>query len=293
MFWITGAHGMLGGAVARLLADRGQPYLASDAEVDITDVRALEAFARPHRIATIINCAAFTNVRACETQEALATRVNGDAVGNLAMVAAAKDALLVHVSTDYVFDGAAAAPYREDAPANPINAYGRSKLAGERRLREAPCPWSLVRTAWLYGARGANFVLTALRILAQRGEMKVVTDQRGTPCYAADLAGALLAVAAAPPGIYHFANAGIASWYDLAAAAARLGQEIGILAETARVLPTTTAELGDPVTRPAYSALATDRIAAVMGRPPRPWQDALADFMDGLRGSARPWEPRP
>jgi dTDP-4-dehydrorhamnose reductase len=292
MLWIIGAQGMLGSALTRLCARLGRPYLASDAEVDITDVRALEAFARPHRIAAIVNCAAFTNVRACETQEAHATRINGHAVGNLATIAEAKNALLVHVSTDYVFDGTAGTPYREDTAPNPINAYGRSKLAGEERLRASRCTSSIVRTSWLYGERGANFIFTVLRVLAEKGEISVVADQYGTPCYAHDLAEALFSVTTAPPGIYHFANTGVASRHDLASTAARLATECGILVRETRVLPIPSSEYRDGVTRPAYSPLATDKIARQMGRPPRPWQDALAEFMDGLRGSEKPWEIR-
>ncbi len=292
MFWIVGAQGMLGGALTQACARCQRPSLATDAEVDITDIRALEAFARPHRIAAIINCAAFTDVRACETQEARALRVNADAVGNLAKIAEAKDALLVHVSTDFVFDGAARAPYGEDAATAPINAYGRTKLAGEERLRASRCAWSIVRTSWLYGERGPNFIFTVLRVLAEKGEISVVTDAHGTPCYTGDLADALLAVTAAPPGVYHFANAGVTSRHAFASEAARLAADRTMLPREARVLPIVSADWRDGVTRPAYSALATDKIARVMGRPPRPWQDALAEFVDGLHGSARPWEPR-
>ncbi len=279
MLWLIGAHGLLGGYVRKLLKRRGVPHLATDREVDITDQGALIEFAQPHPIRVILNCAGFTDVRACEDEQRLAFLANAEAVRYLTQVAALKNAHLFQVSTDYVFDGKAGAPYVEDAPTNPLNAYGRSKLAGEEFLRAASCRWTLVRTSWLFGDGGYNFVSTVLSRLGATRAVRVVEDQFGKPTFAGDLAEVLLALVEAEPGVYHVANAGPVSWFAFAEEIARRAVEFGIL-DTPPVVEAICSEaLEDPVVRPVYSALATNKVARILGRRPRPWRAALRDFM--------------
>jgi dTDP-4-dehydrorhamnose reductase len=279
MIWLVGAQGLLGGYVRRHLDRNGVRFVGTDREVDITDQRALNDFAGGRQFTAIVNCAGFTDVRACETHEEEAFRANATAVRHLAAVAANRGARLVHVSTDYVFDGAAAAPYPEEALPNPLNAYGRSKLAGERHLMTSGCRWTIVRTSWLFGEGGYNFVNAVLDRLAERGSMRVVDDQFGRPTYAADLAAAILDLTEAAPGLYHFANAGVTSWFTYATEIVRIAVEREFFEKRPELVPVSSAAFRDPVVRPAYSALATEKITRALGREPRPWPEALRDFM--------------
>lgn len=229
----------------------------------------------------VINCAAYTAVDDAEANEELALAVNGLGTRLIADECRKAAAWLVHVSTDYVFDGTATSPYAEDAEPSPASAYGRTKLAGEEAVRELlPDTHYLVRTAWLYGRNGNNFVKTMLRLEQERDTVSVVTDQVGQPTYARDLAehvGMLLDRHPAP-GTYHGTNSGEVSWYEFTREIFRLAG-----ADPARVLPTTSADFVRPAPRPAYSVLGHDRWSQ-QGLPEmRPWQEALAAaFADGI-----------
>ncbi len=283
--WIPGASGMLGQEVVAVLRERGVAHVATDRELDIGEAAAVEAFAAEHRFTHVINCAAYTAVDACETHEPLAAHINALGPANLARVARERGAIAVHVSTDYVFDGFGTAPYREDDPTGPANAYGRTKLAGEQRfLAAAGERGYLVRTSWLFGTGGPNFVATMLRLLRANPEVRVVHDQTGRPTYAPDLALALVDLAFAPavaPGVYHFANAGAVTWFELASAVRELAIARG-LPITGVLTPITTADYPTPARRPRWSVLATDKITAALGRAPRPWADGLAAYLDAL-----------
>jgi dTDP-4-dehydrorhamnose reductase len=239
------------------------------ADLDITDAGAVRAAVRDVRPEVIVNCAAWTDVDGAEAAEAAATAVNGDGAGHLAAAAAEAGAHIVHVSTDYVFPGDATEPYREDAPTGPRSAYGRSKLAGERAVAAAaPHAHAIVRTAWLFGPHGPNFVDTMLRLARERPELNVVDDQLGCPTYAGHLAGALVQIARArTQGVLHVAGGGACTWYELACATfARAGIDV-------TVHPCTTAAFPRPAARPAYSVLGSTRRDA----PALPaWQDGLA-----------------
>jgi len=220
-FWVTGAHGLLGRAVCARLAAEGVATVATGRELDVTDRAAIERFAAATPFTHAIHCAAFTRVDDAEAREAEARRVNIDGAAHVARAAHARGAVFVHLSTDYVFAGDATAPYPEDAPCAPINAYGRSKRDGERAvLEELGGDGYVVRTSWLFGPGGPSFVATMLRLLAERPEVRVVADQRGRPTFSVDLAGAVVALArsGAARGVYHFANRGDASWFELASA---------------------------------------------------------------------------
>ncbi|WP_205629628.1 dTDP-4-dehydrorhamnose reductase [Jiangella muralis] len=273
MRWlVTGAAGMLGRDVATVL-DGAEVTALGRAQLDITDAGAADDAVRGHDV--VVNTAAWTDVDGAETAEAAATAVNGAGPAHLAAACARHGARLVHVSTDYVFDGAATSPYPEDAPTAPRSAYGRSKLAGERAVLSAlPGAGYVVRTAWLYGEHGGNFVKTMARLAADRDTLDVVDDQRGQPTWSMDVATRLveLARAGAPAGVYHATNGGETTWFGLARAVfAQLGLDPG------RVRPTTTDRFPRPAPRPAYSVLGHDGWARAGLPPLRPWDEALAD----------------
>ncbi|HEX2070878.1 MAG TPA: dTDP-4-dehydrorhamnose reductase [Thermoleophilaceae bacterium] len=265
---ITGAGGMLGQDVRRAAELGNHEVEALDrAALDVTDAGAVsDAFAQLQPDAAI-NCAAWTDVDGAETAEAEALRLNADAAGNVAAAAASVGASVVQPSTDYVFDGSADRPYVESDPTAPQSAYGRTKLAGEHAVAAANPRHFVVRTAWLFGVGGRNFVETMLR-LADSGVVTVVRDQVGSPTYTAHLAEGLLRLAATPAyGVHHMAAGGQCSWYAFARA---IFEDAGV---ECQVLSTTTAEFARPAPRPAYSVLDTE------------WPDAirLPDWRDGLR----------
>ncbi|GAB3985971.1 dTDP-4-dehydrorhamnose reductase [Actinoallomurus acanthiterrae] len=279
---VTGASGMLGGEVVNLLAAKGEAVTGLDhAGLDITDGGAVRATLRAARPDVVVNCAGWTAVDAAEEHEDEALRVNGDGARNLALACAAIGARLVQVSTDYVFDGTAREPYAEDAPPGPVGAYGRTKLAGERAvLEELPSAAYVVRTAWLYGRGGPNFVATMLRLEREREKIEVVVDQRGQPTWTRDVAGRVLALmrSGAEPGIYHATSSGQTTWWGLAREVFHL-----LGADEQRVLPTTADRFARPAPRPAYSVLGHGRWKRAGLAPIRDWRAALrAALPDGL-----------
>jgi dTDP-4-dehydrorhamnose reductase len=292
---------MLGQAFADQLALSGAAVAATDRELDIGDAAVVAQFARAGGFAHIINCAAYTRVDDAETDEAAATAVNASGAGHLAAAAAAIGATLLHVSTDYVFDGRSSTPYLETDRCSPVGVYARSKHAGEVRvLATLPAPPTsqrrvyVVRTSWLFGAGGSNFVGTMLRLMAEREELRVVADQRGRPTYSQDLANAALALLGLgsggrgpppPSGIYHFANRGETTWHGLAQTILDRARALGFALRTRSVRPTSTREFPRPAPRPAYSVLATDKIEAVLGYAPRTWQAALEEHLARVRAS--------
>jgi dTDP-4-dehydrorhamnose reductase len=276
---VTGGAGMLGQAVAAAATRLGHDVVAlSRAELDITDadhVRRVIAAAEPR---AVINCAAWTDVDAAETAEAAATAVNADGAGNVARAAAETGARIVHVSTDYVFDGerqhagdGTGEPWVESDAVNPIGAYGRSKLAGEEQVAAAADDHVIVRAAWLYGAGGRNFVDTMLALGAERDEVSVVADQVGSPTWTVHLAEGLVELAErGDVGILHATGGGACSWYELAV---EIFDRAGL---RCRVLPTTSDRFPRPARRPAYSVLGTERDAAPVLPP---WQDGVAAYL--------------
>jgi len=273
---ITGVHGQLGRALEKLARQRGLTVAGHDLDtLDICDRSAVAELVGRLGPRTLVNCAAFTAVDACEADEAAATAINGTAVGHLAAACNAAGALLLHLSTDYVFAGDGDRPYTETDPVAPASAYGRSKLEGERLARTAD-RHLIVRTAWLYGHGGANFVEAIRRqINGGTGSLRVVADQVGSPTFCDDLADAVLELVDAEAcGIVHAANSGSTSWHGFAVEIVRrLGAEVAVHAVT-------TADYPRPAKRPAYSVLDTSRLAAVIGHPLPPWQDALARYLE-------------
>jgi dTDP-4-dehydrorhamnose reductase len=263
---VTGAAGMLGRDVVAAAGDHEVVALAR-ADLDIADADAVHAAIRDARPDAVINCAAWTDVDGAEVDEAAAVAVNGTGAGNVAVAAAADGVHVVHVSTDYVFDGDADEPYAEGAPTAPRSAYGRSKLAGEVAVAEAAPGAAIVRASWLFGPHGRNFVDTMRRVGAERDELAVVNDQVGCPTYTGHLAPALIEIAARRlTGVLHVAGGGRCSWFDLAVATF---EETGL---PTSVRPQSTADAGRPAPRPAFSALASTRADAPVLPP---WREGL------------------
>jgi dTDP-4-dehydrorhamnose reductase len=275
---ITGAGGMLGRELAQ--ASRGAANLAGvtalgHGDLDITDADAVADAVSGHDL--VINAAAWTDVDGAELHEEQATAINGRGVAHLAAACARNGARLLHLSTDYVFDGTATSPYAEDAPTAPVNAYGRGKLAGEQAVwRLLPEDGYVVRTAWLYARHGRNFLTTMLRLAAERDTLDVVDDQRGQPTSAAALARQLLllgqaaAAGTAPAGVYHGTASGETTWFGFARA---IFERAGF--DPARVRPTTTDRVPRPAQRPVYSVLGHDRWRAAGLAPLPHWSDQL------------------
>lgn len=277
---VTGANGQLGSELRKMgFTHLDEVYFTDVEELDITDYTAIEHFVKEHEIDTIINCAAYTSVDKAEEVPELAAKINTEAVANLAKVAAREDCLLIHVSTDYVFDGNGSVPYTEKDKPCPTSVYGRTKLAGEQAILKSGCFHIIIRTAWLYSTFGNNFVKTILRLAGERPEITVVADQIGTPTYAEDLARAIVAIMGSEErieheGIYHFSNEGVCSWYDFAREIVRLsGKEC-------KVVPVTTAEYPTKTQRPAYSVLDKTKIRDTFGIEVPEWKNALERMME-------------
>lgn len=257
-----------------ILNQRNAVTAADIDEVDIADIDALRRFFADKSFDVIFNCAAYTDVVGCETNIDTAMRANAQGPRNLAMLAEETGAKLVHVSTDYVFDGNAQRPYAEWDVKNPLGVYGLSKHLGEEYVREQTGRYFIVRTAWLYGKYGKNFVKTMLRIAKEKGACRVVSDQMGNPTYAGDLAHHILKLATTEEyGIYHGTGNGICSWFALTQ------KIISLTGIPATVSPCTSAEFPSPVKRPLYSALDHAAFRATVGDEFRPWEEALAAFL--------------
>jgi dTDP-4-dehydrorhamnose reductase len=279
---ITGSHGQLGNemqqAAVRFPAFR---FIYTDVEdLDICDKNALDSFVKTNAVDIIVNCAAYTAVDKAEDDVELCYKINADAVRNIGEVAVTNQAKVVHVSTDYVFDGTNHVPYSEDQDVCPATVYGKSKLAGEQALLEV-CPQSVIlRTAWLYSSFGNNFVKTMMKLGEERDSLNVIFDQVGTPTYAADLADAILNLLSHEifvPGIYHFSDEGVCSWYDFTKTIHRIA---GIVCD---VRPIETKDYPARTPRPHYSVLNKAKIKATYGIAIPHWEESLERCIDILK----------
>lgn len=278
---ITGSMGQLGRSLRRSMDFTEHQCICTDLRgtddvlaLDITDPDAVRKFVENRGIDVIVNCAAYTNVAKAEDEEEVAFRVNALAPGILAAAAKEADALLVHVSTDYVFDGKGCQPYTEDMPAHPVNAYGRTKLAGEKAVVESGCRYMIFRTSWLYSPFGGNFVQTIYDKTASQSSIQVVSDQVGTPTFAQDLADTIGSIIddnmLDKTGIYNYSNEGVCSWYDLA-------KEIcDMCGRLCHVIPCRTTDYPSNVARPQYSVMDKTKVKTTFGVEIPHWKDSLA-----------------
>ena len=282
---VTGVNGQVGGSLVSAVPPGITLLTPSHKDLDIADGAAVRAFIQKHRPEAIINAAAHTAVDRAESEPELARRVNEDGPRHLATAARDTGARVIHVSTDFVFDGAASSPYRPDARTNPLSVYGKTKLAGEQAVLESlPASSVVVRTAWVYAAAGKNFVHTMLRIMKANGSVRVVADQVGTPTAARPLAETLWKILAKPEiqGVHHWTDAGVASWYDFAVAIAEEGAQLGLVPDDVAVTPIATADYPTPARRPPYSVL--DKTSLISsGFTPVHWRKRLRTVLGELK----------
>jgi dTDP-4-dehydrorhamnose reductase len=272
---VTGAGGMAGSDLCDALRDRGEEVVAlTRGDLDISDSRAVSSTIREARPSIIVNCAAYTKVDAAEEDERIANAINGSSVEFLAQAANDTGALLVQISTDFVFDGSKSAPYEVNDATNPLSAYGRSKLLGEYAATHAE-RHLIVRTSWLFGRRGPNFVEAILnQIRKGTNPLRVVDDQRGRPTYTPHLAAAIIRVARLDArGVIHYADAGECSWWDFARAIAEESES------DVTVKPVRSDEFPRPAKRPAYSVLSTERYERLTGVKPEEWREGLREYL--------------
>jgi dTDP-4-dehydrorhamnose reductase len=276
---VTGGGGQLARWVQRTAPDSAEISAPSRQELDITDPEAVERAIHELGPRLVVNCAAYTQVDGAEAEKEQAFAVNARGAGNLAISAERAGAKLIHVSTDFVFDGRSSRPYAPDAPTGPINVYGESKLAGEE-LALAGAPNALIlRTAWLYDNQGRNFVTTMLRLMAERDELRIVEDQVGTPTHCRTVASAIWQFAARQScGIYHVTDAGVASWYDFAVAIRDEAMACSLLDRAPEIVPIRTEDFPTAAKRPPYSVLDKSKTWRELGAA-RHWRTELADSL--------------
>lgn len=281
---VTGANGQLGNEMRRVATGSSHRFIFTDvAELDITDLDAIRRCMTDNGIDIIVNCAAYTNVDKAEDDFQTADLINNKATENLAVAAAEHDATLIHVSTDYVFDGSACKPYAETEETRPAGVYGRTKLAGEQAAAATGCKLIVLRTAWLYSRWGNNFVKTMRRLTAERDELNVVFDQVGTPTFTGDLADAIGHIIESDQlgktGIYHFSNEGVCSWYDFAVA---IAEESG---NTCDIHPIHSDEFPCKVRRPHYSVLDKTKFRTTFGYKIPHWYASMKKCINQLNES--------
>ncbi|TXJ23357.1 MAG: dTDP-4-dehydrorhamnose reductase [Chitinophagaceae bacterium] len=278
---VTGANGQLG----KELQELSDEFLVFDfiflsrEELSIHDAESVKQAFKKYAPQYCINCAAYTAVDKAETDQENAFLINGEATGVLASACKEYNTRFIHISTDYVFDGKATAPYKTDAATNPQSIYGESKLLGEQKAIACNDQTVIIRTSWVYSAFGKNFVKTMLRLMSERTEINVVNDQVGSPTYAADLAKAILSIVSSGnwyPGIYHFSNKGVISWYDFAVAIKELS------GSHCTVNPIPSSAYPTPARRPFYSVMDTSRIVEVYGIEPEDWKSSLVKCLKRL-----------
>lgn len=281
---LTGAAGQLGVDLCRRLRDAGHEVIAlARAELDLTDATALREVITSVAADWVVNCAAYTQVDRAETEAELAYRVNRDGARAIAEAVAQNGGRLLQVSTDFVFDGTQSHPYQEGHAANPLGVYGRSKWEGEQAVLESLPGALIVRTAWVHGAHGHNFVKTILRLAAERERLTIVDDQIGSPSWTGDIAGALLQLMEQnAQGLYHYTNEGVASWYDLAWATVEEARKLGLPLRVRELVPIPTSAYPTPARRPAYSVLSKQKIRACLEQPIPHWREGLVSMLQEL-----------
>ncbi len=279
---VIGSAGQLGQELQQTLVPLGEVVAVDRKTLDLSQVDQIRELVRQIQPEIVINAAAYTAVDQAQKEPETARMINAIAPTILAQEVEKLKALLIHVSTDYVFDGSKNHPYTEDDITNPLSIYGQSKLAGEQGIQENCQSYLILRTAWVYGAYGkSNFVKTMLRLGSDREEVRVVTDQIGTPTWAKDIADAIAQLTSIKPdpGIYHYTNSGVASWYDFAVAIFEEAKQRGFPLKVQRVIPITTSEYPTPAKRPTYSVLSCRKISSVLNTYPPHWREELRQML--------------
>lgn len=272
---VLGARGMLGQDLVPFLSLRYEVIPRDIQDFDITKAKRVEEEILRINPQIVINAAAYTDVDGCESNKELAFSVNALGAGNIAQACLLAESKLIHLSTDYVFDGANARPYKEDDVPNPLNTYGLSKLQGETAIQKSGVDYLIIRTQWLYGAHGRNFVDTIIRAAQKEKELRVVNDQQGSPTYTKDLSWAIQElVERNAHGVVHVANSGSCTWYEFAR---EILQQVGL--DQISIIPISSAELARPAKRPANSVLDCEKFGEITGRKMRPWREALKDYL--------------
>lgn len=283
---ITGASGQLGKALQATAAGGNDIQALDRVALDIGDEASVSACVTQARPDLIVNAAAYTAVDKAESDAEAAWRINAVGPGNLARAAAQAGARFVHVSTDFVFDGSSGVPYRPEHPVAPLGVYGASKRGGEEAVLAAHPEALIVRTAWVYGSTGHNFVRTMLRLMAERDEVRVVADQVGTPTYADGLATAIWSLdAAGATGLHHWTDSGVASWYDFAVAIQEEAVLLGLLSRAVPVVPISTEDYPTPARRPSYSVLDKSGTVAHIGALAPHWRVHLREMLGVIKAN--------
>ena len=285
MVWLIGCKGMLGTEIARQLKNSNIDYIGTDIDVDITKLEVLEDFANKNpKIDWIINCSAYTAVDKAEDDKDFANLLNNIGPKNISSVAKKINAKMIHISTDYVFDGTGNIPYTEDMDVKPIGVYGQTKADGEKSVIDSGCEYYIFRTAWLYGYDGKNFVYTMLKLMESKQELSVVSDQKGTPTFAGDLANCVIKTITSknqiPCGIYHCTDLGEITWYDFACEIYKQGKATGKLSNECKINPCSTDEFPTKAKRPAYSVLSKEKIQQALEIALPMWNESLNVFMN-------------
>ncbi len=315
MIWVIGSKGMLGAEIARVFNENRISWIGTDREVDITDYSALEKFADkqgtaakktgltvskgiiPEKINWVINCASFSNVDKADEEKEEAENTNANGPLNIARVTRQMGAKLIHISTDYVFDGKSGIPYTESMEKNPLNTFGTTKAHGEELIEKEMTQYYIIRASWLYGFNGKNFVYSMTKKMNESEEVEVVNDAKGSPTSAVDLANAILKIiqtaekakslfgknSAIPYGIYHFSNLGEVTWFDFAKKIYALGKKYGRITSDCELKPCTSEEYGSEAARPAYTVLCKDKIQKELKLKIPSWQDSLEKFIKSDR----------
>jgi len=281
---ITGAAGQLGRETLLALQAAGEEVIGIDRpELDFSQPDQVADGIRAHRADWVINCAAYTHVDKAEQEQDLVLRVNRDSAKAVAQGVSSYGGRLVHVSTDFIFGGEQSHPYAEHDPANPLGVYGQSKWEGEQAVQAVMADAVIVRTAWVYGIHGHNFVKTMLRLAAERDELRVVDDQVGTPAWTADITRALLSLIDADArGVFNFTNEGVASWYDFAGEIIANARDLGFPLEVKKITPIPTVDFPLPAARPPYSVLSKVKIRQALDYPIPHWRQSLRAMMQDL-----------
>jgi len=282
MIWLIGNQGMLGKELSDVLSKNNIEFTGTDCEIDITSFKALEAFTHGKKIEWIINCAAYTAVDKAEDEIELCTLLNVQGPENIARIAKKTGASLIHISTDYVFDGRATSPYSETDTLNPTGIYGKTKAEGEEKIRSVLDNHIIIRTAWLYGKHGQNFVYTMLRLMKEKESLGVVGDQYGSPTWTGDLAELIKRILTEPKiqyGTYHFTNENSCSWYEFALEIQDLGLKYDLLEKKIPIKNLTTSEYPTKAKRPAYSVLSKEKAKNTFSLIIPTWKESLENFI--------------